>query len=268
MGALERLDMMLNDALYGIIFRNINMRRTLIDQLFSRRINASAGIIINTGEDNYLTTANAVECGHTVIASHFINECFAHFAGLTPEQIGLGHAFEINPETPDHLLYEIASAQLVRDLFPNSPVKYMPPTKHMTGDIFRGHVLDSFCTFVGVLTGQGIQLLGMPTEAIHTPLLQDRFLSIRSALYITSAARDLKEQFEWREDSFIARQAHHLLRKAVDLLREIADIGLFQGIAMGFFADIRRSPEEGRGIEGIIQRDSTYYNPFFEELLR
>lgn len=47
MGALERLDMMLNDALYGIIFRDINMRRTLIDQLFSRRINAAAGTIIH-----------------------------------------------------------------------------------------------------------------------------------------------------------------------------------------------------------------------------
>src|SRR5579884_2345474 len=84
MGALERLDMMLNDALYGIIFRDINMKRTLIDQLFSRRINAAAGIIINTGEDNYLTTADALESEHTVIASQFINECFAQIAGIPP----------------------------------------------------------------------------------------------------------------------------------------------------------------------------------------
>src|SRR5690554_5241486 len=48
LGALERLDMMLNDALYGILFRDINMQRTLIDQNFSRTINAYAGIIINT----------------------------------------------------------------------------------------------------------------------------------------------------------------------------------------------------------------------------
>ncbi len=54
MGALERLDIMLNDALYGILFRDINMQRTLIDQYFSRVINGFAGIIINTGEDNYL----------------------------------------------------------------------------------------------------------------------------------------------------------------------------------------------------------------------
>ncbi len=34
MGALEGLDVMLNDALYGILFRDINMQRTLVDQYF------------------------------------------------------------------------------------------------------------------------------------------------------------------------------------------------------------------------------------------
>src|SRR5947207_6739875 len=267
MGALERLDMMLNDALYGIIFRDINMRRTLIDQLFSRRINAAAGIIINTGEDNYLTTDDALESEHTVIASQFINERFAQLAGIPPEQLGLGHAFEIDPSTPNHLLHEIASAQLIRDLFPGYPIKYMPPTKHMTGDIFRGHVLDSFFNFVGVLTNQGIQLLGMPTEAIHTPLLQDRFLSIRSALYVFNAARDLGEQFEWREESLVARLAGQILRVAVELLRKMDELGLFKGLEAGLFADVTRSPEGRRGLEGVIRRNKEYFNPFYEELL-
>jgi beta-lysine 5,6-aminomutase alpha subunit len=267
MGALERLDMMLNDALYGIIFRDINMKRTLIDQLFSRRINAAAGIIINTGEDNYLTTADALEAEHTVVASQFINERFAQIAGIPPEQMGLGHAFEIDPSTPNHLLHEIASAQLIRDLFPGYPIKYMPPTKHMSGNIFRGHVLDSFFNLVGVLTGQGIQLLGMPTEAIHTPLLQDRFLSIRSALYVFNAVRDLGEQFDWREDSLIARRAGQILSEAVDLLRQIDDLGLFKGLEAGLFANIQRSPEGGRGLEGVVERDASYFNPFYEALL-
>jgi beta-lysine 5,6-aminomutase alpha subunit len=266
-GALERLDMMLNDALYGIIFRDINMKRTLVDQLFSRRINAAAGIIINTGEDNYLTTADAIESEHTVVASQFINERFAQIAGIPPEQMGLGHAFEIDPLTPNHLLYEIASAQLIRDLFPGYPIKYMPPTKHMTGDVFRGHVLDSFFNFVGVLTGQGIQLLGMPTEAIHTPLLQDRFLSIKSALYVFNAARDLGEQFDWREDSMVARWADQILREAVELLQEIDSLGLFKGLETGLFADIKRSPAGGRGLEGVMKRNKRYFNPFYQELL-
>ncbi|MBQ5803877.1 MAG: D-lysine 5,6-aminomutase subunit alpha, partial [Bacteroidales bacterium] len=55
MGAFEGLDVMLNDALYGILFRDINMQRTLVDQFMSRVINGFAGVIINTGEDNYLT---------------------------------------------------------------------------------------------------------------------------------------------------------------------------------------------------------------------
>ena len=67
--------------MYGILFRDINTRRTLIDQYFSRRIIAVAGIVINTGEDNYLTTADAVEQAHTVLASQFINERFAHRRG-------------------------------------------------------------------------------------------------------------------------------------------------------------------------------------------
>ena len=99
MGALERLDMMLNDSMYGIIFRDINMQRTFVDQYFSRSLNALAGITINTGEDNYLTTADAIEGAHTVLASQFINERFAILAGLPEEQMGLGHAFEINPES-------------------------------------------------------------------------------------------------------------------------------------------------------------------------
>ncbi|MDE2572911.1 MAG: D-lysine 5,6-aminomutase subunit alpha, partial [bacterium] len=40
MAALERLDMLLNDSMYGILFRDINMKRTFIDQHFSRMLNA------------------------------------------------------------------------------------------------------------------------------------------------------------------------------------------------------------------------------------
>jgi beta-lysine 5,6-aminomutase alpha subunit len=82
MGAVERLDMLLNDAMYGILFRDINPCRNFVDQYVSRRVIARSGIIINTGEDNYLTTADAVEKAHTVLTSQFINEAFAKKAGV------------------------------------------------------------------------------------------------------------------------------------------------------------------------------------------
>ena len=160
MGAFEGLDVMLNDALYGILFRDINMKRTIVDQYFSRVINGYAGVIINTGEDNYLTTADAFEEAHTVLASDLINEQLALIAALPEEQMGLGHAFEMDPSLENGFLFELAQAQMTREIFPKAPLKYMPPTKFMTGNIFRGHVQDALFNQISIWTGQGIQLLG------------------------------------------------------------------------------------------------------------
>ncbi len=195
LAGLERLDMMLNDSMYGILFRDINPVRTFVDQRFSRQVHARAGIIINTGEDNYLTTADAVEAAHTVTTSQLLNEYFAKEAGLEDWQLGLGHAFEIDPDVPDSFRLELAHALLARELFPKAPLKWMPPTRHMTGDVFRGYLLDGFFNLVGALTGQGILLVGMMTEAVVTPWLSDRDLALQNVRYVMDAAGDLHEDF-------------------------------------------------------------------------
>ena len=264
MGAFERLDMMLNDAMYGVLFRDINMRRTFIDQHFSRMINAFAGITINTGEDNYLTTADAYEKGYTVLASQFINEQLALRSGLREEQIGLGHAFEINPAMEDSLLMEIAQAQLCRELFPRSPLKYMPPTKHITGDIYKAYLVNGMFNLVAALTGQEIQLLGMLTEAIHTPFISDRYLSIANANYIFNSARHLTDEVDFRPGGLIQKRAAYLLEEACKMLGEIESIGLEKAMEEGLFADIKRSRDGGKGGGGVIVRHHDYYNPFFK----
>ena len=262
MGALERLDVMLNDALYGILFRDINMQRTLIDQSFSRRINAFAGVIINTGEDNYLTTADAVEEAHTVLASQFLNEQFALCAGLPEEQQGLGHAFEVDPARENGFLYELAQAQMAREIFPKAPLKYMPPTKFMTGNIFRGHVQDALFNMVTILTGQKIHLLGMMTEAIHTPFMSDRALSIENARYVFNTMKDLGEEMTFKPDGIMAHRADEVLTKAADLLEKIEHDGLFATLEHGTFADIKRMRDGGKGLPGVVLRAEGYYNPF------
>ena len=267
MGAMERLDMMLNDAMYGIIFRDINMKRTFIDQFFSRTINAYAGIIINTGEDNYLTMADAVEAAHTVLASQLINEQFAALSGLQPAQMGLGHAFEINPGVENGFLWELAHAQLVRQVFPDASLKYMPPTKHMTGNIFRGHVQDALFNIVSTVTNQNIHLLGMMTEAIHTPFIQDRFLSIQNARYVFNTMRDLHSEIEFKPGGQIEQRAQAVLSEADTLLAEVARTGLPAAIAQGRFAEISRKPDGGKGLDGVVAKASDYLNPFAEAML-
>ncbi|MHA1671728.1 MAG: lysine 5,6-aminomutase subunit alpha [Promethearchaeota archaeon] len=263
-GAFERLDMMLNDALYGILFRDINMQRTIIDQYFSRMINAFAGVIINTGEDNYLTTDDAYEAAHTVLASQFINEQFAKLAGLKEEQMGLGHAFEMNPDLENGFIYELAQAQMAREIFPNAPLKYMPPTKYMTGNIFKGSVQDALFNIVSILTNQRIHLLGMLTEAIHTPFMSDRALSIENAKYIFKNMKDLGAEIMFKEGGLMQQRANEVLNKALGLLSKIEKEGLFKTVEKGIFAGIKRPIDGGKGLEGVIQKDKEYFNPFLE----
>lgn len=262
MGALEGLDVMLNDALYGILFRDINMQRTLVDQFMSRAINGFAGVIINTGEDNYLTTADAVEEAHTVLASDLINEQLALLAGLPEEQMGLGHAFEMDPDLENGFLFELAQAQMTREIFPKAPLKYMPPTKFMTGNIFRGHLQDALFNLIGVWTSQGIQLLGMPTEAIHTPFMSDRYLSIENAKYIFNNMRNIGDEVEFKKDGIIQKRAQEVLDKTIGLLEEIEKEGLFLALEKGIFGGVKRPKDGGKGLRGVSLKGTHYYNPF------
>ncbi len=264
MGALEGLDVMLNDALYGILFRDINMQRTLVDQYFSRIINGFAGVIINTGEDNYLTTADAYEEAHTVLASDLINEQLALLAGLPEEQMGLGHAFEMDPMMENGFLYELAQAQMTREIFPKAPLKYMPPTKFMTGNIFRGHIQDALFNMIGNWTHQGIQLLGMPTEAIHTPFMSDRYLSIENAKYIFNNMKDIGEEVEFKEGGIVKSRAKKVLDDAIVLLETLEQEGLFNALEKGMFADVKRPKNGGKGLDGVTLKQAHYSNPFVE----
>ena len=266
LAGLERLDMMLNDCMYGIIFRDINPVRTFIDQRFSRQVHARAGIVINTGEDNYLTTADAVDAAHTVVVSQLLNEYFGREAGLADAQLGLGHAFEINPEVPDSFLLELAHAQLIRELFPDAPLKYMPPTKHMTGNVFAGYLLDAFFNLAGMMTDQSILLIGMMTEGIHTPFLSDRDLALENVRYVRRAAGRLGASFRPEPDGFVAQRARQVLAEAIDLLRTIGSQGLLTAIAEGTFGVTKRPADGGRGLDGVVERADGYYNPAAEML--
>jgi beta-lysine 5,6-aminomutase alpha subunit len=262
MGAFEGLDVMLNDALYGILFRDINMQRTFVDQFFSRVINGFAGVIINTGEDNYLTTSDAVEAAHTVLVSDLINEQLALLAGLPEEQMGLGHAFEMDPELENGFLYELAQAQMTREIFPKAPLKYMPPTKFMTGNIFKGHIQDALFNMIGIWTNQGIQLLGMPTEAVHTPFMSDRYLAIENAKYIFGNMKDIGDEVQFKEGGIIRNRAAKVLDDAVELLEKIVAEGLFNALEKGIFGDVKRPKNGGKGLDGVCQKGENYMNPF------
>lgn len=239
------------------------MQRTIVDQFFSRVINGYAGVIINTGEDNYLTTDDAITSAHTVLASQFLNEAFAKTAGMREEQMGLGHAFEMDPAVEDTFLYELAQAQMAREIFPNAPLKYMPPTKFMTGNIFRGHIQDALFNMVTILTGQKLCLLGMMTRLSTLRSCPTVLCRSRMSVYLPYHEGSGSE-LTYKENGIIRNRANEVLTKATDLLKEIEKLGLFTTIEKGIFADVKRPKDGGKGLAGVVFKDDKYFNPFVE----
>jgi beta-lysine 5,6-aminomutase alpha subunit len=258
---------MVNDALYGILYRDINPVRGLIDQRVSRMINGHFGVVINTGEDNYLRTADAIEAAPSVTASQFINRQLALDSGVPDAQIALGDAYEIDNPVLNSLLLEWAQAQLTRELFPDCPVKYMPPTRHMDGNLYRTHATDSLFNLVTIATDQGIQTIGVPTEGIFTPHVHDRVIGLENVNYVFNAARDLDDEIEFKRGGIIQSRAQEVLAGAHELLGQIAERGLFAALGEGVFGDVPRQVDEGRGSEGIVTVDDVYFNPA-SELMR
>jgi beta-lysine 5,6-aminomutase alpha subunit len=142
----------------------------------------------------------------------------------------------------------------------------MPPTKHKTGDIFQSHVHDALFNLVGVATKQSIALLGMFSEAIHNPMLMDRYLSLKSARYVFSTARHLGDEIQWKPGGIVERRAQQVLDEALACLQEVQRKTLWEAIGEGVFADVRRARDGGKGYRGVMRRHEAYLNPFLSAL--
>ncbi len=176
----------------------------------------------------------------------------------------MGDAFEISPTVTNGLLFEWAQAQLTRELFPDGPVKYMPPTKHMDGNLFRTHACDTLFNLVVTTTRQGMQTIGVPTEGIHTPHIHDRALGLENAGYVARFAQDLGDDIQFRPGGIVQRRATDVLHGALELLEAIAETGLLAAIAGGTFGDVSRAATGGRGADGIVGMQTDYFNPCLE----
>jgi beta-lysine 5,6-aminomutase alpha subunit len=278
LAGLERLDMLLSDCMHGIIVRDINPLRTFIDQRFSRAIGARAGIVVSPGEESFIAPpgalpapaapapvdADADDAAPAVIASQLLNEYFGREAGLETWQLGFGHGLELNPAGPDSFLLELAQAQLVRELFPGAPLKYMPPTTRVTEDVLAGCLLDAFFNLAGLMTDQSILCVGLMPEGIDLPFRADRDLALANIRYVRAAAGRLGMSFA--PDSFVVERAHQVLDEAVSLLRRISTEGLLNAIADGTFGVARRPPGAGHGLDGVVIRADGYFNPVTEIL--
>ena len=68
----------------------------------------------------------------------------------------------------------------------------------------------------------------------------------------------------FKEGGIIQQRADEVLNKALELLIKIEKEGLFKTIEKGIFAGNKRPIDGGKGLDGVIQKDKEYFNPFLE----
>jgi beta-lysine 5,6-aminomutase alpha subunit len=115
---------------------------------------------------------------------------------------------------------------------------------------------------IGIWTNQGIQLLGMPTEAIHTPFMSDRYLSIENAKYIFSNMKNIGDEVEFKEGGIIRQRAQKVLDDTIELLEKLEKEGLFTALEKGIFGDVKRPKSGGKGLDGVAPKGKNYFNSF------
>ncbi len=154
----------------------------------------------------------------------------------------------------------------MRTLFPDAPIKYMPPTKHKEGDIFFSHAYDVMADVVGWVTGQVDPAAGHDDRGHAQPVLMDRYVALKSADYVYRAWRSMGEEIQLRPGGMVETRAAETLGRPCTLLEEVADDGLFAAIGKARFGDVARTEEGGKGLAGVVERAPGYFNPFLDVL--
>jgi beta-lysine 5,6-aminomutase alpha subunit len=107
----------------------------------------------------------------------------------------------------------------------------------------------------------------MLTEAIHTPFMSDRYLSIENARYIFNNMKNIGDEIEFKKDGIIQRRAQQVLDESVQLLEKMVHDGLFVSLSKGTFANIKRPIDGGKGLDGVFEKGDNYFNPFINKML-
>lgn len=107
----------------------------------------------------------------------------------------------------------------------------------------------------------------MPTEAIHTPFMSDRYLSIENARYIFNNMKNIGDEVVFKENGIIQNRAKEVLDKATVLLEKIEREGLLQPWKKEFLPVSSDPKTEGKGWNGVCAKGKNYSNPFVEIMM-
>jgi beta-lysine 5,6-aminomutase alpha subunit len=232
----------------------VHFKRAIVDQEFIFQISARAGLSITVPSDRWYPRADAYAHGHELIMGQVIIEGIASLAGMALEDVGSRHGLIMGDRGAerDALLYELAHAQLVRELFPQVELAFRLAEESKDQKLGVG---------IASLCGHSALYALMPKKGKAAGTWYDQLHHDVHPLY--SLLSGVCHELQFAHHGKISRRTHMILERAMKGLQQMHRrdfLKLVSSGRQGLFA----IPEKGAGLDGVVQKGRFYWSPVMD----
>ncbi len=261
------------DPQYNILYRNINMIRSVVDAAEAKRIIAGAEIMQIDGAHNANATAvKAWKVMPELLVQHAINSLFSLKTGIKQDKICLSTVPPTAAPSPD-LRINLPYAVALRRLFPGFKMRAQMNTKYMQSDTREVTVTHVLNLLISRLTSVDIQSTITPDEGRNVPWHYNSIAGVNTAKQTLIGLDGLRDMVKLDMEGELGKKVREITERAILFLEEIIEQGgYFAAVEEGFFVDsglypersgdgIARRTDGGSGAGSVIERDNDYMAP-------
>lgn len=261
------------DPQYNILYRNINMVRSIVDAAVSKNIMAYGGMLQIDGAHNANATAmKGYRVMPELMVQHAINSMFSEKVGMKKENIALSTVPPSAPPAPC-IKIDLPYAVALRDFFGDYKMRAQMNTKYMESCTREATVTHTLNLLISMLTSVDIQSTITPDEGRNVPWHYNNINAINTAKQALLGMDGILEMVELKKDGYLGDKVREIEERAVLFLEEIIENGgYFKAVEDGFFVDSGEYPERnGDGIsrkidkgvasDTVYKREKDYYAP-------
>jgi D-ornithine 4,5-aminomutase subunit beta len=261
------------DPQYNILYRNVNVVRSIVDSAEAKRIMADAGLLQIDGAHNANATAReAWNVAPELLVQHAINSLFSVKVGMKKSSIALSTVPPTAPPAPK-LKYDLPYAVALRDLFKGYRFRAQMNTRYATSDGAQANGLHFLDVLISRLAGADLQSTITSDEARNVPWHYNSVEAVDLAKQALVGMDGLAEMVKLDRGGELGRSVREIKERAVLFMEEILETGgYFEAVRRGFFVDsglyperagdgIRRDPEGGVGAGTVVRREKEYCAP-------
>ncbi len=261
------------DPQYNILYRNINMYRSMVDATVAKHIMAAVRMVQIDGAHNANATAReAWKVMPELMVQHAINCEYSKQAGMLAEHICLSTVPPTAPPAPCVSL-DLPYAVALRDLFSEFKFRAQMNTKYMESCTREVTVTHALNLLISRLTSVDIQSTITPDEGRNVPWHYNNIHGTNTAKQALVGMDNLRAYVKLDMEGPLGEHARELKERACLFLEEILAVGgYFNAVSQGFFVDsgfyperngdgIARDQKGGIAAGSIVPRDADYLAP-------